>query len=109
MRDVEVPALIGLAGASVTMLLSLVLLVVGVAVLRPASQTAGLALAAAGAARLFFTCLNDVALALASDFHVVPIDVSVYGGACAFFLDTVVFWGLVVFAAVAASREVQPR
>ena len=104
----EIASLIGYGASGLQILLALVLLIVGVAVLRPVNATGGYLAAAAGGLRLLMTCCNDVGLEIAMrevDYDLMaPLS---YVRTFLFIADHLLFWGLVVAAAAVTANSVQ--
>lgn len=107
MRLGDLGEFIGYGAAGTQILLSLILLGVGVGLLRPVNATAGYAVAAAGGVRLLLTCCNDLALHVAQRQVMDAAEPIGYARMCMSPLDQLVFWGLVLFAAVQVAKQVQ--
>lgn len=97
--------LIGYAATGMELLVALVVLVLGVAVVRPVSAAAGYAVAAAGGVRLLFTCCIDGGFAvsnrLAPDLGEGLTWLATLVGP----IQHAVFWGLVAFAAFTVAQD----
>jgi hypothetical protein len=99
--------LLGYASTGVGLLISLVVLVLGVALVRPVSATAGYAIAAAGGIRLLFTCCTESLYVLTSQ-GILPPEAGEGAGWVGTLLTPIhhlVFWGLIAFAAYTVAQE----
>lgn len=95
--------LLGYVSMAVDVLLALVMVVLGAAVLRPVSATAGFAIVAAGGVRLLFTCCAAGSEPVMNMFGYVE-GIS-WGLRLLSPIQNLIFWGLLAFAAFTVAQE----